>query len=48
MALPTPRDTPLTKIDDEPLPLTLWFVFIIGGAIFIGWFAMFFLLQARW
>jgi hypothetical protein len=33
---------------DEPLPATLVFVFSLGGLIFVGWFAMFFLLRARW
>jgi len=33
---------------DEPLPATLRFVFVIGILILIGWFAMFFLLRARW
>jgi hypothetical protein len=33
---------------DEPLPATLRFVFAIGIAIALGWFAMFALLRARW
>jgi len=33
---------------DEPLPQTLRFVFMLGGAITIGWFLMFVLLQDRW
>jgi hypothetical protein len=43
-----------TKIDlpvkerDDPLPLTLRFVMVIGVLILVGWFLMFMLLQARW
>lgn len=33
---------------DEPLPATLLFVFSLGSLILIGWFAMYFLLRARW
>lgn len=33
---------------DEPLPATLAFVLTIGVLFFVGWFAMFFLLKARW
>jgi hypothetical protein len=33
---------------DEPLPATVRFVFTIGILILIGWFAMFWLLRARW
>jgi hypothetical protein len=33
---------------DAPLPATLGFVFTIGILIAIGWFAMYFLLRARW
>jgi hypothetical protein len=33
---------------DEPLPATLLFVFSLGGLILVGWFAMYFLLRARW
>jgi hypothetical protein len=33
---------------DEPLPATLIFVFSIGIAILIGWFAMWALTVARW
>ncbi len=33
---------------DEPLPLTLRFVFVLGALILVGWFLMFFLLQERW
>jgi hypothetical protein len=33
---------------DEPLPATLLFVSIVGGLIFVGWFAMYALLRARW
>ena len=36
-----------TPSQDEPLPLTIRFVFIFGTCILIGWFLMFFLLQAR-
>jgi len=32
---------------EEALPLTLRFVIIFGICIVIGWFLMFFLLQAR-
>jgi hypothetical protein len=32
---------------DEPLPMTLRFVFVMGGLILAGWFAMFLVLQAR-
>ncbi len=32
---------------DEPLPLTIRFVLIFATCIFLGWFLMFFLLQAR-
>jgi hypothetical protein len=35
-------------MQEEPLPLTLRFVFAIGGLTLIVWFAMFFVLQARW
>jgi hypothetical protein len=31
-----------------PLPATLIFVFSVGGAILVGWIAMFALLRARW
>jgi len=41
------RDTALEE-SDEPLPLTLRFVFVLGGLIVVGWFLMFFLLQERW
>ncbi len=41
------RDTAL-EVSDEPLPLTLRFVFVLGGLIVVGWFLMFFLLQERW
>jgi hypothetical protein len=34
--------------DEEPLPLTLRFVFGLGTFILVGWFLMFLLLQARW
>lgn len=34
--------------EEEPLPLTLRFVFALGGAIVVGWFLMFALLQVRW
>jgi hypothetical protein len=33
---------------DEPLPATLGFVFVLGALILVGWFAMYFLLRARW
>jgi hypothetical protein len=33
---------------DEPLPATLRFVFALGALILVGWFAMYFLLRARW
>jgi hypothetical protein len=33
---------------DEPLPATLAFVFALGALILVGWFAMYFLLRARW
>jgi hypothetical protein len=36
-----------TPSKDEALPLTLRFVIIFGICILIGWFSMFFLLQAR-
>jgi hypothetical protein len=32
---------------DEALPLTLRFVLLLGTGILVGWFLMFFLLQAR-
>jgi hypothetical protein len=33
---------------DEPLPATLVFVSALGTLIFVGWFAMYALLRARW
>ncbi len=39
---------PTTEEIDKPLPLTLGFVFVLGGLILIGWFLMFVLLQQRW
>jgi len=33
---------------DEPLPATLAFVSALGVLILVGWFAMYFLLRARW
>jgi hypothetical protein len=33
---------------EEPLPITLRFVFALGTFILIGWFLMFLLLQERW
>jgi hypothetical protein len=33
---------------DEPLPLTLRFVLVIGALFFVGWFLMFALLWERW
>jgi hypothetical protein len=33
---------------DEPLPATFAFVLGLGGAIVVGWFAMFVLLCWRW
>jgi hypothetical protein len=42
------QDPPMEPSRDEPLPATLVFVFSLGGLILIGWFAMFFLLRARW
>jgi hypothetical protein len=33
---------------DEPLPATAIFVFTMGIAILVGWFALFALLRARW
>jgi hypothetical protein len=33
---------------DEPLPATLAFVSALGALIFVGWFAMYVLLRARW
>lgn len=33
---------------DEPLPLTLRFVLLLGAGIVVGWFLMFALLQSRW
>jgi hypothetical protein len=47
MSLPASHDVP-TKERDEPLPLTLGFVLVMGALIVIGWFAMFLLLQNRW
>jgi len=32
---------------DEPLPLTLTFVMVMGAAFFVGWILMFVLLKAR-
>lgn len=40
------KDSP--REPDEPLPLTLRFVFVLGGLILVGWFLMFVLLQSRW
>ncbi len=36
-----------TPSSDEALPLTLRFVLTFGVCILVGWFLMFFLLQAR-
>jgi hypothetical protein len=44
----TPPVHPSPEQTDEPLPLTLRFVFVLGSAIAIGWFAMFLLLWERW
>jgi hypothetical protein len=33
---------------DEALPATLVFVSVLGVLIFVGWFAMYALLRARW
>jgi hypothetical protein len=33
---------------DEPLPATVIFVSALGVIIFVGWFAMYALLRARW
>jgi hypothetical protein len=33
---------------DEPLPATMAFVYGLGVFIFVGWFAMYVLLRARW
>ncbi len=44
---PSPGDFP-AKPHEEPLPLTLRFVFGLGTFILVGWFLMFLLLQARW
>lgn len=33
---------------DEPLPATVRFVFVLGSLIVVGWFAMFVLLKDRW
>ena len=38
----------MEPVPDEPLPATFAFVFTLGGAILVGWFAMFALLRARW
>lgn len=35
-------------VAEEPLPLTLSFVLVLGASITVGWFAMFALLQSRW
>jgi hypothetical protein len=43
-----PRVSDPGEVRDEPLPLTLRFVFVLGGLILAGWFAMFLLLQERW
>ena len=32
---------------DEPLPLTLTFVMVLGSTFFVGWILMFMLLKAR-
>jgi hypothetical protein len=34
--------------DEQPLPATARFVTFLGVFIFIGWFAMYALLRARW
>ncbi len=39
---------PLTEPAEEPLPLTLRFVFVIGAIITVGWFVMLWLLKERW
>jgi hypothetical protein len=44
----TPPVPPSSDQTDEPLPLTLRFVFVLGTSIAVGWFAMFALLQERW
>jgi len=46
--LTPPLETSATAPREDPLPLTLRFVFGLGAFILIGWFAMFFLLTARW
>jgi hypothetical protein len=38
----------MKPLQDEPLPATLSFVFVLGGLIVAGWFAMFWLLKDRW
>jgi hypothetical protein len=38
----------MEPVHEEPLPATLIFVFSLGTLIVVGWFAMFFLLRARW
>lgn len=44
----TVRFPHMKSIKEAPLPATLAFVFVVGGLILVGWFAMFFLLRARW
>jgi hypothetical protein len=45
--LPPPIDVKVA-VREEPLPVTLRFVFTLGGLFLVGWFLMFMLLQSRW
>jgi hypothetical protein len=46
--MPPPIATKRHREPEEPLPITLRFVFALGTFILIGWFLMFLLLQERW
>jgi hypothetical protein len=48
MPPPTVRSTSDDREPDEPLPITMRFVFALGTFILVGWFLMFLLLQERW
>jgi hypothetical protein len=37
----------MSEQQDEPLPLTLTFVMVMGAAFAVGWILMFVLLKAR-
>lgn len=42
------KGTQTRSTTDEPLPVTLGFVLVLGGLIAVGWFAMFLLVRSRW